>query len=85
MEVEKMVLVMFTKDTMIIPKETAWFEHYYNTDIVEKLEYSVFYKEDFIGIRYLNEAGRINFAEIEGDHLQFSYEDLDEIVVPALI
>ena len=26
---EKMVLVMFTKDTMILPKETAWFQSYF--------------------------------------------------------
>ena len=27
---EKMLLIMFTKDTMILPKETAWFQSYFD-------------------------------------------------------
>ena len=38
LKLEKMVLVMFSKDTMIIPKESAWFESYFEkTDTIEDL------------------------------------------------
>ena len=56
---------------MIIPKETAWFQFYDEKYNVEGLEDSKFYKEDFIGVRKLNEEGKINF-----DYSELNLEEL---------
>ena len=45
---------MFTEDTMIYPKETAWFQGLDKHGQVVKLEDSDFYKEDYIGVKSLN-------------------------------
>lgn len=79
------MLVMFTKDSMVYPKESEWFQQL-NTDMttVEKLEDSTFYKDDFIGLRALDEAKKVQYVSIEGDHLQFSAEDIDTYFIPFL-
>ncbi len=85
-DLEKVVLIKFTEDTMIIPRETAWFEFYEsgNGKEVVPLEESRFYKEDYIGVRKLNEEGRINFVGVKGNHLQFSDDDITNYMIPAL-
>lgn len=81
---EKMVLIKFEKDTMIIPKETAWFQFYNeNKQLVDFKETEV-YKKNLLGLKELNEAGKIVMESIDGDHLQFTEKDIEEKVVPYL-
>jgi palmitoyl-protein thioesterase len=75
---------MFTEDTMIYPKETAWFQGLDKHGQVVKLEDSDFYKEDYIGVKSLNEAGKITWSKIEGDHLQFTTEYIKDTLIPFL-
>ena len=84
LKLERIQLIMFSKDTMIIPKETAWFG-FYNSD-GEVLDYkqTELYKKDLIGLKTIDEAGKLHFDSIDGDHLQFNMEDVDEKVVPYL-
>jgi len=77
-QLEAVVLIMFSKDTMIIPKETAHFGFYKDhtrTEVVA-LEDSDLLKNDDIGLKALSEAGKIHKHEIDGDHLQFNMDDL---------
>ena len=47
---------MFNADTMIIPKETAWFQSYKeNTTEIQELEETDFYKIDMLGLKTLDE------------------------------
>ena len=78
------LLGMFTEDTMIYPKETAWFQGLDKNGKVQALEESDFYKNDNIGLKTLNEAGKIKFDKIEGDHLQFTTTYIKETVIPFL-
>jgi palmitoyl-protein thioesterase len=68
------MLVMFTEDSVVYPKESEWFQQLSLEDEypVQPLEESDFYVNDYIGLRALNEAGRVSFVSIVGDHLQFS-------------
>lgn len=53
-------------------------------ETVEELKDSEFYKSDFIGLRALDEAKKVQYISIEGDHLQFSTEDVDTYFIPFL-
>jgi len=75
---------MFSEDTMIYPKETAWFQGLDSHGKVMKLEDQPFYSEDYIGLKSLNEAGKVTFSEIKGDHLQFTTTYIKETVIPFL-
>ncbi|GBG65269.1 hypothetical protein CBR_g50311 [Chara braunii] len=84
----RMVLIMFEQDRVIIPKETAWFGWYLPEDGMENVvpaNETRLYKEDWIGLRELDEAGRVVFAAVPGDHLEISEADIQNHVVPHLM
>ena len=79
------LLMMFTEDTMVYPKESEWFQQLAADGSVQPLEESDFYKNDYIGLKALNEAGKVQFNSVVGDHLQFSQSDIDNTIVPFLL
>jgi palmitoyl-protein thioesterase len=87
-KVKKLKGAMFVKnanDSVIIPRETAWFQFYDSTGVnLIKLEDSDFYKEDFIGLRYLVEKNRTQFIEWEGEHVSFTLDDVDKYLIDFL-
>jgi len=79
---EKLVLIKFSNDTVLIPKETAWFEFYDKDDNIVALKDSDFYNNDLIGLKYLVDQNRVDFLEFEGDHLQFTEQDIINRIIP---
>lgn len=75
---------MFAKDTMIYPPETAWFYELQKDGSILPFDQTELYQSDLIGLKKLNEEGRIVFHKFPGDHLQFSYQDIDQYVLPVL-
>ena len=55
MDLDRILLIKFKEDTMIIPRETAHFEFFDENDKVISLKDSEFYKADFIRVRKLIE------------------------------
>jgi len=78
------LLIKFTEDTMIYPKETAWFQTVDANDVVQPLNATDFYNKDYIGLKNLVEAGKVKFEAFEGNHLQFSKTQISEIIIPFL-
>jgi palmitoyl-protein thioesterase len=77
---------MFTEDTVVDPKESEWFGTYAdNTHELIYMNQTALYTEDWIGIKSLDEAGKITYVPIVGNHLQFTYEQIDEFVIPILM
>ena len=71
--INQAMLVMFEQDSVIYPKESAWFQSLAEDGkTVLPLNATAFYQDDYIGVKSLNEAGKIQFVSIDGDHLQFS-------------
>jgi palmitoyl-protein thioesterase len=81
---DALVLIMFSKDTMIEPKETAHFGFYkdHTKKEIVAMKDSVMYSEDWIGLKALDAAGKIHFHEFEGEHLQISMAEIKSIVIP---
>jgi len=82
------MLVMFTEDSMVYPKESEWFwqgSEETGALVMQDVKDSKFYKEDFIGLRALDEANKVSYVTIEGDHLQFSNDDISNTFVPFLL
>ncbi|CAB4309946.1 unnamed protein product [Prunus armeniaca] len=83
---ENLVLIMFEHDTVLIPKETSWFG-YYQDDTFKSIlspRQTNLYKEDWIGLRALDEAGRVKYISVPGGHLGISTSDMKKHVVPYL-
>jgi len=43
-----------------------------------------FYKKDYIGMKRLNEEGKVIFESFPGDHLQFNHSQIESVIIPVL-
>ncbi|XP_045112679.1 palmitoyl-protein thioesterase 1-like isoform X2 [Portunus trituberculatus] len=82
-KLENFVMVKFLKDSMVVPTESEWFGFYSPGQDQEilSLQQTELYLEDRLGLKEMDEAGKLKFVSVDGDHLEFSDEwFLQEIV-----
>ncbi|KAB5574011.1 hypothetical protein DKX38_001205 [Salix brachista] len=84
---QNLVLIMFENDNVLIPKETAWFGYYPDGafEPIVPAHQTVLYTEDWIGLKALDDAGRVHFVNVSGGHLGISRSDMKKHVVPFLV
>ncbi|CAG8692436.1 29974_t:CDS:2, partial [Gigaspora margarita] len=81
----KLVLIRFTEDTTLKPRDTAWFSFYDEEGNIVPLREQMLYKEDWIGLKTLAEAGKIVFKDCESSHMSIELiYFVDEVVLPYL-
>lgn len=70
---DNLVLVQFNGDEMVVPRESSLFGFYApgQTKYIVPLEESPLYLEDRIGLRKLDETGRLHQIKVPGNHLQY--------------
>lgn len=63
-----------------------WFGFYSDGDSENLLpaQRTKLYTEDWIGLKTLEDAGKVNFVSVGGEHLQMSIPDVVKYVVPYL-
>ncbi|KAF1976599.1 alpha/beta-hydrolase [Bimuria novae-zelandiae CBS 107.79] len=77
---EKFVMYVFEDDTTVVPKESGWFaQTNISSGEVTRLRERRLYKEDWIGLRKLDEKGGLVFKTTEGGHMQLSDEVLTDV------
>lgn len=77
---DKFVMYVFEEDTTVIPKESGWFAQVNaSSGDVTPLRERDIYKEDWIGLKALDEKGALEFKTTEGGHMQLSDEVLTEV------
>ncbi|XP_018357055.1 PREDICTED: palmitoyl-protein thioesterase 1 isoform X2 [Trachymyrmex septentrionalis] len=78
-----LVLVKFENDTMVEPVETEWFGFYKpgQAEEVQKLQQSELYQKDWLGLRAMENAGKVYFISLPGDHLQFTADWFIENII----
>ncbi|KAI0331191.1 alpha/beta-hydrolase [Cubamyces sp. BRFM 1775] len=78
-----LVLVLFSADKTVVPKESSWFGSYAPSpedaqDASEKtvvpMRLQPLYKNDWVGLRQLDESGRVVLETCEGEHMQLKDE-----------
>lgn len=76
--VKRYAMIKALKDTMVYPNEGEWWGHYADGDqkTVLTMKETRWYKEDLFGLKTVDEAGKIVFNTTDGEHLQFSQEQL---------
>ncbi|XP_011167607.1 palmitoyl-protein thioesterase 1 [Solenopsis invicta] len=87
-KLQALVLVKFENDSMVEPVETEWFGFYKpgQAKEVQKLQESELYKQDWLGLRAMERAGKVNYLSLPGDHLQFTADwFIDNIIKKYLI
>jgi len=74
MKLKNFVMVKFLRDSMVQPRESEWFGFYKDENIheIETLQQSRLYREDLLGLKEMDEQGKLHFLAVDGDHLQIS-------------
>ena len=86
-KLKHLVLVKFSKDTMVQPRESEWFGFYKPGQAVEleTLQESALYKEDRLGLQQMDKMNKLVFLDVNANHLQFTdVWFIDEIIKPYL-
>ena len=85
---ENFVMYLFEDDKTMVPKESAWFAEVEEDEDegggggggkkrnVTGLRERRIYKEDWIGLKELDEKGALVFESVEGGHMQINETDL---------
>ncbi|XP_061375867.1 uncharacterized protein LOC133317970 isoform X2 [Gastrolobium bilobum] len=83
---QNLVLIMFEQDKILIPKETSWFGYYPAGAFhpVLPVQQTKLYTEDWIGLKTLDEAGKVKFVNVSGDHADISCSEMKTYIVPYL-
>ncbi len=76
---KKFVMFLFEDDTMVHPRESSWFgEVSAETQESVPLRKRQIYKEDWLGLRELDDKGALVFRSITADHMQIPEAVLNE-------
>lgn len=70
----KFVMVKFTKDKIVQPIESQWFGYYKpgQDKETQKLEESELFLKNRLGLQEMHQRNKLVFLECEGNHLQFN-------------
>jgi len=76
LNLNKLVLVQFAEDTVVVPKESSWFGFYKDNDLNQILSYNEteLYIDDRIGLKTLDKLGKLVFDSTPGNHMHFSID-----------
>ena len=85
---ERLVLIRFSEDTVVVPRDSAWFGAYAvgstrEAAPVVELRDQPLYREDWIGLRALDESGRLVAFDCPGEHMHFTDEWFKRHVLDA--
>lgn len=76
----RLAMYMFRDDTIVHPKESAWFaEVDVASGVVTPLRERAIYKEDWLGLKGLDEKGALEFGTLSGDHMQLDEGDMVDV------
>ncbi|KAK5175560.1 uncharacterized protein LTR77_000699 [Saxophila tyrrhenica] len=74
---ERFVMAVFEEDVTVVPRESGWFAEVNATSgEVTPLRERQMYKEDWLGLRELDEKGGLFFETAPGKHMELSDEVL---------
>jgi palmitoyl-protein thioesterase len=80
----RMFLGMFEKDQKVYPKESAIFGYPEIDGSVLSIKEVDLYKEDWMGLKNLDEQGRIIWHKYPGKHMEVTLDEIDKTIIPVL-
>lgn len=86
-KLNKFVMIKFENDTIVQPLETSWFGFYKpgSDSQLLALEESEIYLKERLGLRAMNEEGKLVFLALEGNHMQINLPWFVENVIEAYL
>merc|ERR1711871_503876 len=86
---ERLVLIKFKYDFVVVPNDSSWFGYYpwgtLDRGQMLQMNQTEVYKQDWIGLKTLDEQGKIVFKECPAMHMKFTLSYFrDEVLIPYL-
>ena len=79
---EKVKLIKSLGDTVITPRDSSWFEFYDKEGkVIVPLKESEFYINDNIGLRKLDEEGKVSFVAFKEEHVLYNMDEYRNEIV----
>jgi palmitoyl-protein thioesterase len=69
----------------VVPRDSAWFSFWDGAETVVPLRDQPLYKEDWLGLKRLDEAGGLFFEAAPGEHMQFTLRWFEDKVVDVYL
>lgn len=87
LKLENLVLVRFDNDSIVQPVDTEWFGFYKpgQDKETQTLQESDIYQKDRLGLRQMENSGKLHFLASPGNHLQFSWPWFTENIVNVFL
>ncbi|KAJ2892779.1 hypothetical protein IWW38_003091, partial [Coemansia aciculifera] len=77
---DKMVLFKFSEDKMIYPAMSPWFGFVDADGNDIPVQNTTMYKDDWLGLRALDETGKLSLLSLDGPHMHIGEDVLRDIV-----
>jgi palmitoyl-protein thioesterase len=77
-KLEKFVMYIFANDTTVVPKESGWFAEVNGTDVTVLKDRDI-YKQNWLGLKTLDQKGALEFKTTPGGHMTLPQPLLEEI------
>ena len=85
LSLKEMVLYRFAEESVVVPRDSSWFSVFdAEQNRVVPLQETALYKEDWIGLKELEETGRLTLLTAPGDHMHFGKEWFADNIYPFL-
>ncbi len=87
---DKLVLIMFEYDFVVVPRESSWFGTFawgkLDRGSLLRMNETDIYKGDYIGLKALDQAGKIDFKTCPAMHMKFTMDYFKaEVLEPYLL
>jgi len=84
LKLNQLVMVLWENDTVVVPKESEWFGYYAIGDLNTKvpMRQQPIYTQDWIGLKQLDQSGRLIQLEIPGEHMQIDETWFNNVLIP---
>lgn len=76
---------MWDDDMTVFPKESEWFGDFDEDGNIKLLRENQIYQEDWLGLRELDESGRLFFYHGPGDHMSLEDDMIELYLIPLLL
>ncbi|KAI9202002.1 palmitoyl-protein thioesterase-like protein 1 [Polychytrium aggregatum] len=80
-----LVLVRFEPDDMVVPRDSAWFANLDKDGAVVPLEQQDLWTEDRLGLRFLNDNGRLHFLTAPGPHMNGTADYILNVILEPFL
>ncbi|CAK9304711.1 unnamed protein product [Gordionus sp. m RMFG-2023] len=87
MKLNKLVLIKFLKDSIVIPRESEWFGFYKpgSNTILMNMNQTDLYQKDLLGLKEMQDNQKLDLLSYPDDHLRFDVRWFEQAIISTYL